>query len=184
MNNGTNACSCPGNTLFWLSFSFFHIFRKLSLLFKGEMYECDLKIGCVCNDEKLCKGGQQIFSLAPLAAPSDESSTSSASVAIIVVALIIALLVTILGVWYYKRRTQVLEKDLQNRSVYYVEDSILNQSRHQQVDLITPSPGTIVIRDEYQRSPAIPRSNTPVSSGGAVAASASSLNVPNNLVSR
>jgi hypothetical protein len=36
-------------------------------------------------------------------------------VAIVVTVLILALLATILGVWYYRRRTKVLHKDLQNR---------------------------------------------------------------------
>lgn len=153
-----------------------YILKEFSF-FLGEIYQCDPQVGCICKDEKYCKGGQQIFSLSPLASPSDESPSSSVAAVITVVVLFIALLCTILGVWYYKRRTRVLEKDLQNRSVYYVENSILDPLRHQQVDLIAENPRTLVIRDDYHRSIPDSRSNNPVVLGATA-------NVPNNLVKR
>ena len=145
------------------------------------MFNCDPEVGCVCQDEKSCRGGQQILFVAPLAAA--PSSSSSAVIAVVVVLLTIALLGTILGVWYYKRRTRVLEKDLQNRSVYYVENSILDPLRHQQMDLIAENPATLVIRDDYYlRNIPDSRSNTALGSGAA--ATSVNMNVPNDLVKR
>jgi len=146
------------------------------------MYKCDPEAGCICIDEELCKGGQQVVSLSPLSEPSKESSTNSASVIVIVVVLAVALLVTVLGVWYYKRRTRVLEKDLHYRSVYYVEGSILDPARHHQLDSMDAYPETIVIRDEHQSSPLVSRSQRSDLLGAAGFSSAT--NLPNNLVSR
>ena len=158
MSNET-ACSCP-----------------------GDMYECDPKLGCVCNEDKNCAGGQQIFSLAPLSAPDESDTSHSSSVAIVVTVLILALLCTILGVWYYRRRTKVLQKDLQNRSVYYVENSILDPTRHhnysQQNDVVISNSDPINLDAEFEAPPVV--------AGATAAASAatSASNVPNNLLAR
>ena len=160
MSNET-ACSCP-----------------------GDMYDCDPKLGCVCNEDKNCQGGQQIFSLAPLSAPDESESSQSSSVAIVVTVLILALLCTILGVWYYRRRTKVLQKDLQNRSVYYVENSILDPARHhnynQQNDLVIPNSDPINLEAEFETPPVV----AGATSAAVASASASTSNVPNNLLAR
>jgi hypothetical protein len=156
MNNET-LCSCP-----------------------GDMYECDPKIGCICNEEKNCQGGQQIFSLAPLSAAEDPGTSQSSAIAIVVTVLILALLLTILGIWYYRRRTKILQKDLQNRSVYYVENSILDPARHHhnQNDLIIPNSDPVILEEEFDGPPLV---------GGAAAAvvpNSTANNVPNNLLAK
>lgn len=157
MNNET-LCSCP-----------------------GDMYECDPKIGCICNEEKNCQGGQQIFSLAPLSAAEDPGTSQSSAIAIVVTVLILALLLTILGIWYYRRRTKILQKDLQNRSVYYVENSILDPARHHhnQNDLIIPNSDPVILEDEFEGPPLVGTATAALTTTAATAN-----NVPNNLLAK
>ena len=111
-----------------------------------------------------------MFSLAPLSAAEDKGADQSSAIAIVVTVLILALLLTILGVWYYRRRTKVLQKDLQNRSVLYVENS-KNPMRHNQNDLIISEPA--VLEEESEGPPLV-----------GVATSAIASNLPNNLLSK
>jgi hypothetical protein len=71
---------------------------------------------------------------------------------------------------------------LQNRSVYYVENSILDPARHHhtQNDLVIPNSDPLHLESEFE---------DPVLAGaGAVATAASTMtassNIPNNLVSK
>ena len=66
------------------------------------------------------------------AAPLEEGNESSASstTAIVLSVVFLTLAMVVLIVIYYKRRLKRMQKDLQNRSVYYVENSILDPARH------------------------------------------------------
>ena len=144
----------------------------------GDMYECDPKIGCVCHEEKNCQGGQQIFALAPLSAPGGDETGQSSAVAIVVSVLVLALILTILGIWYYRRRTKILQKDLQNRSVYYVENSILDPARHHhnQNDLVIPNSDPVLLEEESEIQA--------LGGAGVVTTTALNSSVPNNLLSK
>ena len=81
----------------------------------------------MCKDGFDCEGGTQIIDFASLRGSSadGESSSHTQAIAIVAVVLILAVVVTILLVVYYRRRLDRVEKDLQNRSVLYIENSVL-----------------------------------------------------------
>ena len=60
----------------------------------------------------------------------DGSSSHSQTVAIVLSVVFLTLVTVIMVIIYYRRRMKRLQKDLQNRSVYYVENSILDPGRH------------------------------------------------------
>ena len=81
----------------------------------------------MCKDGFDCEGGTQIIDFASLRGASAEGDSSShtQAIAIVAVVLILAVVVTVLLVVYYRRRLNRVEKDLQNRSVLYIENSVL-----------------------------------------------------------
>ena len=100
---------------------------------------CDHIKGCVCKENGDCGGGQRLLDLtraAPLDANSDGSISHSSTVAIVLSVLFLTIVTVILVVIYYKRRMKRLQKDLANRSVYYVENSVIDPARHQNHDMI------------------------------------------------
>ncbi len=86
---------------------------------------CDKELGCVCKDGFDCEGGTQIIDFASLTGNTDSSSSHTQAVSIVAAVLILAIIITVLIVVYYRRRMNRLQKDLQNRSVLYVENSVL-----------------------------------------------------------
>lgn len=100
---------------------------------------CDHIKGCICKENGDCGGGQRLLDLtraSPLDQDSGERMSHSSTVAIVLSVLFLTLVTVILIVIYYKCRMNRMKKDLANRSVYYVENSILDQSRHQNHDLV------------------------------------------------
>ena len=81
----------------------------------------------MCKDGFDCEGGTQIIDFASLRGSSadGDSNSHTQSIAIVAVVLILAVVVTVLLVVYYRRRLNRVEKDLQNRSVLYIENSVL-----------------------------------------------------------
>ena len=81
----------------------------------------------MCKDGFDCEGGTQIIDFASLRGSSadGDSNSHTQAIAIVAVVLILAVIVTILLVVYYRRRLNRVEKDLQNRSVLYIENSVL-----------------------------------------------------------
>lgn len=78
----------------------------------------------------------------------DEINTShSSTVAIILSVLFLALVTAILIVVYYRRRMKRLEMDLNNRSVLYVENSILDHGRHHNHALVISDKDPIEVSD-------------------------------------
>ena len=76
-----------------------------------------------------CGGGQRLLDLAS-AAPLEEQNQDSnhgATVAIVLSVLFLAITTIVLIAIYYRRRLKRMKTDLQNRSVYYVENSILGK---------------------------------------------------------
>ena len=99
---------------------------------------CDHIKGCICKENGDCGGGQRLLDLTR-AAPLDQDTVGmshSSTVAIVLSVLFLTLLTVILIVVYYRRRMNRMKQDLANRSVYYVENSILDQSRHHNHDLV------------------------------------------------
>ena len=99
---------------------------------------CDHIKGCICKENGDCGGGQRLLDLTR-AAPLDQDTLAmshSSTVAIVLSVLFLTLATVILIVIYYRRRMKRMKQDLANRSVYYVENSILDQSRHHNHDLV------------------------------------------------
>lgn len=101
---------------------------------------CDHVKGCICKEGGDCGGGQRLLDLtraAPLDQDSSTSSSKSSTVAIVLSVLFLTLTTIVLIIVYYRRRMKRLQKDLKNRSVCYVENSILDGSRqHPNADMI------------------------------------------------
>jgi len=99
-----------------------------------DQMTCDQSIGCICKKDGDCGGGQRLLDLAS-AAPLEEQNQDSnhgATVAIVLSVLFLAITTIVLIAIYYRRRLKRMKTDLQNRSVYYVENSILDPARHHQ----------------------------------------------------
>ncbi len=91
----------------------------------SDLYRCDTEHGCVCKDGFDCEGGTQIIDFSPLSANQETSGASTAGVATLVaILLLLALVATVLAVLYYRRRMRRMQKDLENRSVRYIENSV------------------------------------------------------------
>jgi len=100
----------------------------------SDQMTCDHVQGCICKKGGDCGGGQRLLDLTR-AAPLDQfdqdgSSSHSQTVAIVLSVVFLTLVTVIMVIIYYRRRMKRLQKDLQNRSVYYVENSILDPGRH------------------------------------------------------
>jgi hypothetical protein len=113
-------------------------------------FRCDKELGCVCKDGFDCAGGTQIIDFASLTGKSSDSDSSShvQAVSIVAAVLILAIIVTVLVVIYYRRRMNRLEKDLQNRSVLYIENSALTsdmQARKADMVIKNVDPYDIVV---------------------------------------
>ena len=94
--------------------------------------------GCICKEDGDCGGGQRLLDLTR-AAPLGDSETSnshSSTVAIVLSVVFLTIATVTLVVLYYRRRMKRMEKDLANRSVYYVENSALDPGRHHNGDLV------------------------------------------------
>jgi len=99
---------------------------------------CDHIKGCICKEDGDCGGGQRLLDLTR-AAPLGDSETSnshSSTVAIVLSVVFLTIATVTLVVLYYRRRMKRMEKDLANRSVYYVENSALDPGRHHNADLV------------------------------------------------
>ena len=105
------------------------------------MYNLNLIVfitGCICKEDGDCGGGQRLLDLTR-AAPLGDSETSnshSSTVAIVLSVVFLTIATVTLVVLYYRRRMKRMEKDLANRSVYYVENSALDPGRHHNGDLV------------------------------------------------
>ena len=91
----------------------------------------------MCKEGGDCGGGQRLLDLTR-AAPLDQDTenTRSSTVAIVLSVVFLTLVTIILVVLYYRRRMKRMKQDLANRSVYYVENSALDPSRHHNHDLV------------------------------------------------
>jgi len=99
---------------------------------------CDHSKGCLCKEGGDCGGGQRLLDLTkaiPLQ-EENENSNHGATVAIVLSVLSLAFISIVAIAFYYRRRLKRMKTDLQNRSVYYVENSILDPGRHQHHDVI------------------------------------------------
>lgn len=104
----------------------------------SDQMTCDHLKGCVCKEDGDCGGGQRYLDL-QRAAPLDQgndSNSHSKTVAVVLSVLFLTIATIICIVVYYRRRMNRLKSDLQNRSVYYVENSILDPGRHQNHDMV------------------------------------------------
>jgi len=104
----------------------------------SDQMTCDHIKGCVCKEDGDCGGGQRLLDLTR-AAPLGNQETSeahSSTVAIVLSVVFLSLANIILVIVYYRRRMKRMEKDLANRSVYYVEGSALDPARHHNHDLV------------------------------------------------
>jgi len=99
---------------------------------------CDHIKGCMCKEGGDCGGGQRLLDLTRAAPLGDQetSDSHSSTVAIVLSVVFLTLVTIILVIVYYRRRMKRMEKDLANRSVYYVEGSALDPSRHHNHDLV------------------------------------------------
>ena len=95
----------------------------------SDLYHCDKELGCVCNDGFDCEGGTHFINFDPLQAQNGSGSHKHAGV-IVAVVVILALVVLVLVFLYYRRRMSRMKKDLENRSVRYIENSVLQSSVH------------------------------------------------------
>ena len=99
---------------------------------------CDHSKGCLCKENSDCGRGLRLNDLTqaiPLL-EQDQDSQHGATVAIVLSVLFLAITTIVLIAIYYRRRMNRLKSDLQNRSVYYVENSILDPGRHQHHDVV------------------------------------------------
>ena len=67
---------------------------------------------------------------------SETLNSHSSTVAIVLSVVFLTIATVTLVVLYYRRRMKRMEKDLANRSVYYVENSALDPGRHHNADLV------------------------------------------------
>jgi len=98
----------------------------------SDIFKCDPVKGCVCKQGYDCEAaGTHFVDFAKLnsngGGESGGGGARAASLAAII--LLLLLLVTILAVVYYRRRMQRMKKDLDHRSVRYIENSVLDRSK-------------------------------------------------------
>jgi len=108
---------------------------NLKCLCPNDLYTCDLVKGCVCPGGKDCGleviGQVEVASLSGFSVGGGEDTVShSSAVYAICALLVIGAVAAILIVVYYRRRLKVMRKDLNNRSVYYVENGVVGDNRH------------------------------------------------------
>lgn len=60
------------------------------------------------------------------AASGQDSGSHAQAVSIVVTVLVFALVITVLVVAYYRRRMRRMQEDLKNRSVLYIENTVLS----------------------------------------------------------
>jgi hypothetical protein len=97
----------------------------------SDLYRCDNETGCVCKDGFDCEGGTHFIDFASLRANEESSSHHATYVSVIATVLLLALIITVLFVIYYRRRMRRMQKDLEHRSVRYIENSV--QGHHQEI---------------------------------------------------
>ena len=127
----------------------------------SDMYRCDRDLGCVCKDGFDCEGGTRVIDFSPLQ-QADGSSSAQAGVIVAVVVVLCAVALILVGL-YYRRRMLRMKKDLENRSVRYIENSVLDPVRngsvhvvkHNELEATTNSAATVGMAP-VQRSPGTP----------------------------
>lgn len=107
---------------------------NLKCLCPNDLYTCDLVDGCVCPKGQDCGveviGQVEVASLSGFSVGGEEDVGHSSAVYAICALLIIGAVAAVLIVIYYRRRLKVMRKDLNNRSVYYVENGVVGDNRH------------------------------------------------------